>query len=86
MALDVVLLRGADSGEAGAEDSGRSDPWLSQPWVALPRDLAPGETTELRVAVRRPPGAVRLRLKPRLLGREGVPFRWLDNAIWERAL
>jgi glycosyltransferase involved in cell wall biosynthesis len=86
MALDVVLLRGSDSADAEGEDSGRDDPWLSQPWVLLPRDLAPGETAELRVAVRRPPGAVRLRLKPRLLGREGVPFRWLGNAIWERAL
>ncbi len=86
MALDVVLLRGEEPDGGAAEDAGRADPWLAQPWVALARDLAPGETAELRVAVRRPPGPVRLRLKPRLLGREGFPFRWQGDAVWERSL
>src|SRR5258706_207021 len=101
MGLDVVLMRGLMGGagapsageeseeggdvEGGGEDAGR-ERWLSMPWVPLPRDLAPGESAELRVAVRRPPGPVRLRLKPRLIGRASLPFRWLGSAVWERAL
>ncbi len=78
MAIAISLLRG--DADAVGERPGDA------PWLALPRDLDPGEACVLRAAVRRPPGAVRLRVKPRLLGRTELPFRWLGQAIWEREI
>lgn len=88
----------AESGDAGMaiewsllRPGAVTAPLDEAPWLPVPRDLAPGESQEFRVSVRRPPGPVRLRIKPRLLGREGFSFRWQEcadggSAIWERAL
>jgi hypothetical protein len=46
----------------------RSGAWApSRPWLPLPRDLAPGESAELALDLRRPLAPARLRLAPVVL-------------------
>ena len=57
---------------------------LEERWHPLPFDLDPGEEHVFELDLRRPPGAVRLRLMPQVLGREG--FSKLGGPSWEREL
>ncbi len=73
MALSVELVRGeeAEPGELA----------LAPPWLPLQRDVAPGETARFRLALRRPSGAVRLRIETRVLDAPEA-----EGARWEEAV
>ncbi len=60
---------------------GRQDRRAGEPWVPLPRRLEPGESCDLRVWIRRPPGVARLDVEPQVLG--GAGFRSLGGGSWE---
>ena len=59
-------------------DQGR-DLHAGRPWHPLPRDLAAGESVELEIAVRRPPGPARLVIEPHVLG--GFGFSSLGGPV-----
>jgi glycosyltransferase involved in cell wall biosynthesis len=52
-----------------------------EPWRPLPRDLGPGESRSFEVPIRRPLAGARLRVEPRILGREG--FSFFGGPLWE---
>lgn len=54
------------------------------PWRALPRDLPPGETLELTVETRRPPGSSALVIEPHVLG--GVSFAATGGPVFYNPL
>ncbi len=54
-------------------DTPEGDLLAARPWLPLPRDLAPGESHLLEVAVRRPPGPARLRLDLQEAGAVALP-------------
>lgn len=53
-------------------------------WRALPRDLGPGESWSFEVDVRRPADGGKLRVEPRIVGREG--FSFFGGPLWESAI
>ncbi len=59
--------------------SGLADPY--RPWLPLPADVAPGESVELRLQLRRPPGPSRLHLDLKVLGVDAA-----RTPSWEVAL
>ncbi len=54
------------------------------PWRPLPHDLHRGESWSFEIDVRRPQGAARLRIEPRILAREG--FSFFGGPFWESPL
>jgi glycosyltransferase involved in cell wall biosynthesis len=85
---DAVWLAG-EHGEGGIaietrvsaeEEAGPS----FAPWCPLPRDLRRGESWSFELDVRRPRGAARLRIEPRILAREG--FSYFGGPVWESPL
>jgi hypothetical protein len=56
----------------------------NRPWLPLPRDLQPGEETEIETEVRRPPGFAYLWIEPHLFG--GLGLSKLGGPRWERRL
>lgn len=50
-------------------------------WLPLPTDLQPGEVHHFHLRLRRPPGTVRLRVLPHVLGQVGFAER--GGPIWE---
>lgn len=72
MAVEVRLL-----GAAG-------EPVERRPWLALPRDLAGGDEAELEFHLRRPAGAARLELEPKVAG--GAGFADLGGPTWAAEL
>ncbi len=69
VALQLVLL------------SRGEDLLADQAWPALSCDLAPGESEEFEILVRRPLGPARLRVEPHVLGASG--FNVLGGPTWE---
>jgi hypothetical protein len=67
MALEVVL-----TGERGEE---------RPPWLPLPRDVVPGGEARFELELRRPPGAARLHLAPRVQAAPEVRL-----SAWEREI
>jgi glycosyltransferase involved in cell wall biosynthesis len=65
-------------------DEGGADLLARDPWLALERDLEPGEGTSFQITVRRPVGRARLRIEPRILGRQ--PMWQLGGPAWESDL
>ncbi len=72
VAIEVRLL-------AGDADLRRREPWLE-----LPHDLATGESVEIEIAVRRPPGPARLEVEPKVMG--GAGFAGLGGPVWAAAI
>jgi hypothetical protein len=54
---------------------------VREPWRKLPRDLGPGESWSFELLLRRPHSGGRLRVEPRILGREG--FSFFGGPLWE---
>ncbi|MEM9293254.1 MAG: glycosyltransferase family 4 protein [Acidobacteriota bacterium] len=54
-----------------------------RPWLPLPRGVAPGESLELEVEVRRPPGPGALWIEPHVSGAGG--FGALGGPTWRRS-
>ena len=75
LALVIKLFDGGEGGE---------DLLADRHWLPLPRDLSPGEEAVFSTAIRRPPGAARLRIEPHLFG--GLGFSRLSGPWWERDL
>jgi glycosyltransferase involved in cell wall biosynthesis len=61
--------------------AGDEDLLVDQPWPALSFDLAPGESEEFQIPVRRPLGPAWLRIEPHVLGASG--FNVLGGPTWE---
>lgn len=85
---DTVWLAG-ERGEGGVAfevrvSAGGVEAPRGEPWRPLPRDLRRGEDWSFEIDVRRPIGEARLRVEPRLLGREG--FSFLGGPWWESEL
>ena len=64
-----------------ALEAGERDLLENHPWPALRRDLEPGQSEVLEVAIRRPIGPARLRIEPHILGNRG--FNALGGPTWE---
>ncbi len=73
VALSVELTRG--------EDGAAREVVLAPAWLPLQRPLAPGETARFRLTLRRPSGAVRLRIATRVLDAPEA-----EGAQWEEAV
>ncbi|MEO8504883.1 MAG: glycosyltransferase family 4 protein [Acidobacteriota bacterium] len=90
--LGPISFLAGDRGDGGValraelRDVNGVDRLEGSAWVALPRDLLPGESAEVTISIRRPPGGVTLRVEPHVLGRSGLPFFWTGDATWERAI
>lgn len=58
----------------------------ARPWLPLPRDLPAGESLEVGIPVRRPPGPARLVIEPHVLGGRGgaggAGFGSLGGPVW----
>ena len=57
-----------------------------RPWLPVTRDLDPGASFDSELVVRRPPGGARLRVEPRVTGRDGLEVDWEGGAAWDSAL
>ncbi|MGE5233941.1 MAG: glycosyltransferase family 4 protein [Acidobacteriota bacterium] len=75
LALQVSLLDGRDR-----------DLLAGRPWLPVTRDLDPGASFDAELVVRRPPGRARLRVEPRLTGRDGLEVDWEGGVAWDSAL
>jgi glycosyltransferase involved in cell wall biosynthesis len=67
--------------ELHLRDATGRDALARQPWLPLPRDLGAGQPHVFEIQVRRPLGAARLRIEPRVLGRERLAV--LGGPAWE---
>ncbi len=81
VALQVQLLRPC---EDAPRAEGTIDLLAGQPWIPLPRPLDAGETCELSVEIRRPPGVCTLRVEPHVLG--SASFSRLGGPVLEATL
>lgn len=77
IALEISLERGAADGVPASSDEGASP----GRWLGLPRDLEPGESHRFTYRVRRPPGSVRLSIRPHVLGR--LSLSGLGGPVWD---
>ena len=81
------LATGMGTGGVMIELHWRRSPWtpaLRSSWIDLPRDLAPGESKQFEVTLRRPLGASMLVVEPHLQGVSG--FNALGGPKWVRFL
>ena len=82
-----TLATGMGTGGVMIELHWRRSPWtpaLRSSWIDLPRDLAPGESKQFEVTLRRPLGASMLVVEPHLQGVSG--FNALGGPKWVRFL